>query len=81
MSPLRLDRTFDFKTPESEQFHEKSQVVRVRTLEIKSTIQDICAQRNYSWTHAVMTRIENLHDLPASDNVYHRQCSTNFITL
>ena len=55
-------------------------MVRVRTLEIKSTIQDICAQRNDSWTHAVMTRIENLQDLPASDNVYHRQCSTNFIT-
>ena len=80
MSLLRSDSTFDFKTPESEQFHEKSQVVRVRTLEIKSTIQDICAQRNNSWTHAVMTRIENLHDLPASDNVYHRQSSTNFIT-
>ena len=57
-------------------------MVRVRTLEIKSTIQDICAQRNDSWTHAVMTRIANLLDLPASDNihVYHRQCSTNFIT-
>ena len=58
-------------------FHTKSQVSCVRTLEIKSTIQDICAQRNDSWSQSVMARTVYSQYLPASDTVYHRQCSTN----
>ena len=77
---FKTDCIFCGKTTESRQFHDKGQVVSVRTLEIKSTLQDICMQRNDSLSHSVMARIEYSQDLRASDTVYHRQCSTNFRT-
>ena len=55
-------------------------MISVRTLEIMGTLQDICAQRNDSWSNAVMARIEYSQDLHASESVYHRKCSTNFRT-
>ena len=62
---LCADSTFDFKTYNvfcgktagSKQFHDKSQVSCVITLEIKTAIQDICAQINDCWYHSVMVRI------------------------
>ena len=44
----RTDCVFCGKTTEPKQFNDKRQVRYVRTLEIKSTIKDICAQRNNS---------------------------------
>ena len=90
-APKRLllsETTFDFQTDcvfcgksaKSKRPHDKSQLSSVRTLEIKNTILNICAQRNDSWSHAVMARLEYSQDLPASDAVYHKQCSINFRT-
>ena len=72
---FRTDCFFCGKTTESKQFIDKRRVSCVRTLEIKSTRQDICAQRNDSWSLSVMARIEYSQDLPAFDIVYHRHCT------
>ena len=50
----------------------KGQLSSVRTSEIKNTILNICEQRNDSWSHAVMARLEYSQELPAPDTVYHK---------
>ena len=85
---LRSDSTFSFKTDcvfcgkstESKQFHDKTDVIKVRTFDFKKSIQSVCKERNDSWSHTLEARIEYAQDLHASDTVYHRQCSTNFRT-
>ena len=58
-----------------------SEVVPVRTVEIKDTILAVCREREDDWAKEVQTRILHVHDLHAVDAVYHRVCSVNFRTM
>ena len=52
----------------------------VQTLEVQSTILDICHKRNDEWGREVQGRIASVVDLHAADAVYHKVCSSNFRT-
>ncbi|CAG2194864.1 unnamed protein product [Mytilus edulis] len=56
-------------------------VVCVRTLEFKSSVESSCRERNDKWGEEVLSRIQMAHsDLHAADAVYHAQCNSNFRT-
>jgi len=90
--PFRIRRSlvqrFDFKEhcflcgkpAKHEQRKRGYDVVEVRTTELKSTMQQICEDRNDDWAKVVLGRIESVNDLHAADAVYHGQCNTNFRT-
>lgn len=58
---------------------ENTEVVTVRTVEIKETILAVYHERGDDWANAV--QISHVHDLHAADAVYHRVCSVNFRTM
>ena len=53
---------------------------KVATLETKNVVLGVCSQRGDMWAEAVRARLLHVHDLPASDAVYHQSCSVNFRT-
>ena len=52
-----------------------SDVVIVRTIEMKKKILAVCSERGDSWASAVKAQILQVHDIHAADAVYHRTCS------
>lgn len=54
-----------------------SDVVQVRTVEVRDTILAVYSERGDAWALDVQARLLNVHDLHA---VYHRVCSVNFRT-
>ncbi len=59
---------------------ESTEVIGVRTNELKEKILAFCHQRGDSWPATVQARILPVHDLHAVDAVYHHICSSNFRT-
>ena len=57
-----------------------SDILTVRTIEMKDTIFAVCQERGDSWADSVQARILHIHDLHAADAVYHQICSVNFRT-
>lgn len=58
----------------------ESEVFQVRTKDFQRNIEDICRQRNDTWSVNVLGRLEYARDLHAADAVYHQSCSVNFRT-
>jgi hypothetical protein len=58
----------------------ESDVFQVRTKEFQKNIEDICRQRNDSWSVDVLGRLEYARDVHAADAVYHQSYSVNFRT-
>ena len=54
--------------------------VSVRTKDFQINIENICRERNDSWSTNVLSRIQFVQDLHAADTVYHQKCSVNFRT-
>ena len=52
----------------------------VTTIETKDTILKICSERGDEWSDTIRARLLNVHDLPATEAVYHHTCSVNFRT-
>jgi len=50
----------------------------VRTADFQRDVFEKCKERNDSWGHTVMYRIEYSGDLHASDVQYHQSCSVRF---
>ena len=57
-----------------------SDILTVRTIEMKDTILAVCRERGDSWADSVQARILHIHDLHAADAVYHQIYSVNFRT-
>ena len=57
-----------------------SDILTVKTIEMKDTILAVCQERGHSWADSVQARILHIHDLHAADAVYHQVCSVNFCT-
>ena len=82
------EKRFDFstdcffcgKTATFGRKRKSSDVVPVKTLEVRDTILAVCHERGDAWADAVLARILHVHDLHAADAVYHRVCSVNFRT-
>ena len=55
-------------------------VFPVRTEDFQVNIENICRERNDSWSTNVLSRIQFVQDLHAADAVYHQKCSVNFRT-
>ena len=66
--------TFDSK------HHRGHKLIPVRSLDFQETIIQQCKNMNNKWSEKVMARISSVHDLPATDAVYHQICSSNFWT-
>ena len=49
----------------------ESEAFQVRTKDFQSNIEDICRQRNDTWSVIVLGRLEYARDLHAADAVYH----------
>ena len=83
------EKVFDFSTDcffcgESVTIGRKrksTEVVTVKTVEIREIILAVCRERGDDWANAVQARILHVHDLHAADAVYHRVCSVNFRTM
>ena len=54
--------------------------VSVRTKDFQINIENICRERNDSWSTNVLSRIQFVQDLHATDAVYHQKCRVNFRT-
>ena len=52
----------------------------VRTTCFQNQVHGTCLKRQDEWAMAVLGRIEFVQDLHAADAVYHKVCSTNFMT-
>ena len=57
-----------------------SNVSKVLTIEFKDNLLSKCDKRHDNWAEIVRARVLNVHDLPAADAQYHRECSVNFNT-
>jgi hypothetical protein len=55
-------------------------VFPVRTKDFQINIEKICWERNDSCSTNVLSRIQFVQDLHATDAVYHQKCSVNFRT-
>ena len=55
-----------------------SRISYVLTLEFQETLQTHCAKRQDEWADAVRSRLEAIHDLPAEEALYHRDCYSHF---
>ena len=53
---------------------------KVATLETKNVVLGVCSQGGDIWAEAVRARLLHVHDLAASDAVYHQSCNVNFRT-
>ena len=56
-------------------------VFQVKTVETRDAILAVCRERGDAWGDAVQARMLHVHDLHATDAVYHRVCSANFCTM
>ena len=85
---LRREDKFSFKDQcffccehvELDKKETEIEVCKVTTLMLQNTIKNTCRERNDMWAQNVLTRVESVHDLPAADAIYHKQCSVNFRT-
>ena len=53
----------------------------VETLELKSTVLQVCEERNDSWATEVKGRLNTCSDLVAEEAIYHRDCLASFCML
>ena len=55
-----------------------SRISYVLMLDFKETLLTHCAKRQDDWEDAVRSRLKAIHDLPAEEALYHRDCYSHF---
>ena len=53
-------------------------LIPARTLELRETILQACERYHNEWVNTANPHLPFVSDLPATDVVYHKQCSVNF---